>query len=69
MKHNAKILLTASRMGLIRSLEQEAHISQEVKIKELLLQGQSLKDAPIIVLDEATAFADAENEHQIQLAF
>lgn len=28
-----------------------------------------LKDAPIIVLDEATAFADAENEHQIQLAF
>lgn len=28
-----------------------------------------LKDAPIIVLDEATAFADAENEHKIQLAF
>lgn len=28
-----------------------------------------LKDAPIIVLDEATAFAGAENEHQIQLAF
>lgn len=28
-----------------------------------------LKDAPIILLDEATAFADPENEHQIQLAF
>ena len=28
-----------------------------------------LKDAPVIVLDEATAFADAENEHQMQLAF
>ncbi len=28
-----------------------------------------LKDAPIVVLDEATAFADPENEHQIQLAF
>ena len=28
-----------------------------------------LKDAPIVILDEATAFADAENEHQIQLAF
>lgn len=28
-----------------------------------------LKDAPIVVLDEATAFADAENEHMVQLAF
>ena len=28
-----------------------------------------LKNAPVIVLDEATAFADAENEHQMQLAF
>jgi len=28
-----------------------------------------LKDAPIIVLDEATAFADPENEQLIQKAF
>ena len=28
-----------------------------------------LKDAPIIILDEATAFADPENEHRIQKAF
>lgn len=28
-----------------------------------------LKDAPIVVLDEATAYADAENEHKIQMAF
>ena len=28
-----------------------------------------LKDAPILVLDEATAFADPENEHKIQVAF
>ncbi len=28
-----------------------------------------LKDAPIILLDEATAFTDPENEHEIQLAF
>lgn len=27
-----------------------------------------LKDAPIIVFDEATSFTDAENEHKIQLA-
>ena len=29
----------------------------------------NLKDAPIVLLDEATAFADPENEHQIQKAF
>ncbi|WP_225369690.1 ATP-binding cassette domain-containing protein [Methanobrevibacter arboriphilus] len=28
-----------------------------------------LKDAPIIILDEATAFADPENEYKIQKAF
>lgn len=28
-----------------------------------------VKDAPIIVLDEATAFSDPQNEHLIQLAF
>nr|WP_129596285.1 ABC transporter ATP-binding protein [Anaerophilus nitritogenes] len=28
-----------------------------------------LKDAPIIILDEATAFADPENEYQIQKSF
>ena len=28
-----------------------------------------LKDAPIVVLDEATAYADPENEQQIQKAF
>lgn len=28
-----------------------------------------LKNAPIIILDEATAFADPDNEHKIQMAF
>lgn len=27
-----------------------------------------LKDAPIVVFDEATSYSDIENEHQIQLA-
>ena len=56
-------------MGLIRSLEQEAQYLSGGENQRIALARAILKDAPIIVLDEATAFADAENEHQIQLAF
>ncbi len=36
--------------------------------QRLVIARAILKDAPIIVLDEATAFADPENESQIQIA-
>jgi ATP-binding cassette subfamily B protein len=36
--------------------------------QRVILARAILKDAPIVVLDEATAFADPENEHLIQKA-
>ena len=37
--------------------------------QRLAIARALLQDAPIIVLDEATAFADAENEHKIKKTF
>lgn len=37
--------------------------------QRLALARAILKDAPIVLLDEATAFADPENEYKIQKAF
>lgn len=44
------------------------HLSGGEK-QRLVIARAILMDAPIIVLDEATAFADPENEHKIQQAF
>ena len=39
------------------------------EVQRLMLARTIMKDAPIVVLDEATAFADPENEVKIQKAF
>ncbi|MDR0499921.1 MAG: ATP-binding cassette domain-containing protein [Coriobacteriales bacterium] len=45
-----------------------AHLSGGER-QRIVIARAILKDAPILVLDEATAFADPENEHRIQMAF
>ena len=45
-----------------------AHLSGG-EVQRLMLARAILKDAPVVVLDEATAFADPENEMKIQAAF
>ena len=44
------------------------HLSGGEK-QRIALARAILKDSPIIILDEATAFADPDNENKIQLAF
>ncbi len=39
------------------------------EMQRLMIARAILKDAPVVVLDEATAFADPENEAKIQAAF
>ena len=46
----------------------DAYLSGGEK-QRLAIARVFLKDAPIIILDEATAYADAENEAKIQAAF
>ena len=38
------------------------------EVQRVAIARAILKDAPVIILDEATAFADPENEAQIQEA-
>lgn len=67
----------AQCMDIIEKFPQGVHTvigSQGVylsggEMQRIAIARAILKDAPVLILDEATAFADPENEHQIQKAF
>ena len=54
--------------GLQTKIGTEGTYLSDGEQQRIVLARAILKDAPIVVLDEATAFADPENEHLIQKA-
>ena len=55
-------------LGLYTKIGSEGTYLSGGEQQRIVLARTFLKNAPIIVLDEATAFADPENEHLIQQA-
>ena len=54
--------------GLETKIGTEGTYLSDGEQQRIVLARAILKDAPVVVLDEATAFADPENEHLIQKA-
>ena len=55
-------------LGLNTKIGSEGTYLSGGEQQRIILARAFLKNAPIIVLDEATAFADPENEHKMQMA-
>ena len=60
------ILLCSLKMDLIQLSEEPEDIFQEVRDSVFRIARAMLKDAPIVILDEATAYTDPENEAILQ---
>lgn len=55
--------------GIHTTIGGEGHYLSGGECQRVAIARAILKDAPVIVLDEATAFADPENEYLVQRAF
>ncbi|MGP1362959.1 MAG: ABC transporter ATP-binding protein [Bacteroides sp.] len=64
----SKEIIARLPMGLETKIGVEGTYLSGGEQQRIALARAFLKDAPIVVLDEATAFADPENEHLIQEA-
>ena len=63
-----KVPQMLSMVGLAAKYKSKPRELSGGEQQRIVLARAILKNAPIIVLDEATAFADPENEHKIQKA-
>ncbi|MHA1553964.1 MAG: ABC transporter ATP-binding protein, partial [Alphaproteobacteria bacterium] len=61
--------IMASQDGFDTELNDSAAILSGGQRQRLAIARAMLRDAPIILLDEATSSLDTESEHQVQLAF
>ena len=64
-----KILLRSFRMELITVIGSSGTYVSGGEAQRLSIARAMLKNAPILILDEATAFADPDNEAKVQEAF
>ncbi len=64
----SKDIIDSLDMGLNTVIGKEGTYLSGGEQQRIALARAILKDAPIVLLDEATAFADPENEHLIQAA-
>ena len=67
-QRNAEIFCKSCRTGWIPEIGSDGTYLSGGEAQRIALARAILKDAPIVVLDEATAFADPENEVRIQKA-
>ena len=68
-KETAAALAALERLGIAHLAEQSFSRLSGGEQQRIAIARVMLKNAPIVILDEATAFADPDNESRVQAAF
>ena len=68
-KETAAALAALERLGIAHLAEQSFSRLSGGEQQRIAIARVMLKNAPVVILDEATAFADPDNESRVQAAF